>query len=173
MKKILCLIFAILLFSSSCVYADEDNSVKKDIESLASPHFSGRLYGTSGNDLAAEFIMTELSDYGLEPFNADNMLVPFEADLPVAIDSKLILEGIDGSLTSLEAGTDYIAPLINSTNVTGNFFISADTLEDDGIIKVVNDYSELFGNIEFQFDETYTYEINDLAFENIESYRQI
>lgn len=45
--------------------------------------------------------------------------------------------------------------------------------DDQFIIKVVNDYSELFGNIEFQFDETYTYEINDLAFENIESYRQI
>lgn len=45
--------------------------------------------------------------------------------------------------------------------------------DDQFIIKAVNDYSELFGNIEFQFDETYTYEINDLAFENIESYRQI
>lgn len=45
--------------------------------------------------------------------------------------------------------------------------------EDQFIIAVENDYNELFGNTEYDFDETSTYEINVEAFENIEAYRLI
>lgn len=45
--------------------------------------------------------------------------------------------------------------------------------DDQFIIAVENDYNELFGNSEYDFDETSTYEINVEAFENIEAYRLI
>lgn len=45
--------------------------------------------------------------------------------------------------------------------------------EDQFIIAVTNDYNELFGNTDYDFDESYTYEMNRTAFENIEAYRQI
>lgn len=139
MKRTLCLIFAILLFGCSCMYIGEDNPVKKDIESLSGPQFSGRLSGTDGNALAAEFILTELSGYGLEPLNADDMLVPFEAELPVSISSNLVVEGMDGSLTSLEEGVDYIAPLISSVDLKGDFSASGSKAGDEETIQVVDE----------------------------------
>lgn len=45
--------------------------------------------------------------------------------------------------------------------------------DEQFIIAVENDYSELFGDTEYGFDESNTYEINRVAFENIEAYRQI
>lgn len=45
--------------------------------------------------------------------------------------------------------------------------------DEQFIIQIPNDYSKLFGNTEYSFDESNTYEINADAFENIEAYRQI
>lgn len=45
--------------------------------------------------------------------------------------------------------------------------------EEQFIIAVANDYNELFGSIDYGFDEASTYEINAEAFENIEAYRLI
>lgn len=46
-------------------------------------------------------------------------------------------------------------------------------IEEQFIVAVENDYNKLFGNTEYSFDETNTYEINAEAFENIEAYRLI
>lgn len=45
--------------------------------------------------------------------------------------------------------------------------------EEQFIVTASNDYNELFGNTEYSFDETNTYEINTEAFENTEAYRLI
>lgn len=45
--------------------------------------------------------------------------------------------------------------------------------EEQFIVAVSNDYNDLFGNIEYSFDEGYTYEVNAEAFENTEAYRLI
>ncbi len=46
-------------------------------------------------------------------------------------------------------------------------------VDEQFILAVSNDYSKLFGNTEYDFDEECTYEINNDALENIESYRSI
>ncbi len=45
--------------------------------------------------------------------------------------------------------------------------------EEQFILSVPSDYGMLFGNTEYSFDETYIYEINYAAFDNIEAYRSI
>lgn len=46
-------------------------------------------------------------------------------------------------------------------------------METQFIISKANDYSELFGYLDMDLDETYCFEINKEAFANIESYRSI
>lgn len=41
------------------------------------------------------------------------------------------------------------------------------------IIAKINDYIDLFGDVDIDLDDSYSYEINNAAFENIESYRTI
>lgn len=46
--------------------------------------------------------------------------------------------------------------------------------EDEQFIRVIEcNYSELFGNVEYEFDDARTYEMNKEAFANIEVYRKI
>lgn len=45
--------------------------------------------------------------------------------------------------------------------------------EEQFIIAVDNDYNELFGSSDIGFDDSVTYEINRVAFDNIEAYRSI
>ena len=45
--------------------------------------------------------------------------------------------------------------------------------EEQFIVAKENDYSELFGNTDYGFDEICSYEINEAAFDNIEAYRSI
>lgn len=47
------------------------------------------------------------------------------------------------------------------------------SVDEQFILKIDNDYNELFGSVDFGFDEISTYEINYAAFENIEAYRLI
>lgn len=48
-----------------------------------------------------------------------------------------------------------------------------DNADEQFIIAVENDYSELFGSADIGFDDSVTYEINRAAFSNIEAYRSI
>lgn len=48
-----------------------------------------------------------------------------------------------------------------------------DNKEEQFIIAVDNDYNELFGSSDIGFDDSVTYEINRVAFDNIEAYRSI
>ena len=45
--------------------------------------------------------------------------------------------------------------------------------EEQFIIAVENDYEELFGCSDMEFDESFSYEINRAAFKNMEAYRSI
>lgn len=45
--------------------------------------------------------------------------------------------------------------------------------EEQFIIAVENDYEELFGSSDIDFDESFSYEINRAAFKNMEAYRSI
>lgn len=45
--------------------------------------------------------------------------------------------------------------------------------EEQFIILVENNYEKLFGSTEYDFEESYSYEINYAAFDNIEAYRSI
>jgi 5-methylcytosine-specific restriction protein B len=46
-----------------------------------------------------------------------------------------------------------------------------DNQEEQFILRLENDYDELFGNNDYGFDETCSYEVNENAFDNIEAYR--
>ena len=45
--------------------------------------------------------------------------------------------------------------------------------EEQFIVVIENDYNELFGSVDIGFDDSVTYEINRVAFDNIEAYRLI
>ena len=48
-----------------------------------------------------------------------------------------------------------------------------DDVDKQFIIVEENDYNELFGGTDYEFDEMRTYRINSNAFKNIEAYRSI
>ena len=48
-----------------------------------------------------------------------------------------------------------------------------DNKEEQFIVAIENDYNELFGSVDIGFDDSVTYEINRVAFDNIEAYRLI
>lgn len=48
-----------------------------------------------------------------------------------------------------------------------------DNKEEQFIVAVENDYNELFGSTDIGFDDSVTYEINRVAFDNIDAYRSI
>ena len=73
------------------------SDVRSHVEVLASDRFDGRLTGTAGERLAADYIVRSLQGAGLEPYGDQEWLSPFEFTAGVALGdaNRLSLSGKD------------------------------------------------------------------------------
>ena len=110
------------------------------ISYLASDELKGRMTGTEGDSLAAEYIRKELISYGLEPLVGDGFQrFTVTSDIVASPDNKMVVNGRE-----LVAGSDFM-PLSITENGTVEaevifagygFMIDSDTLK-------WNDYADL------------------------------
>ena len=76
LRKILYLLAAVLLVSCSNSGKKDvtTNELRNHIKYLSSDSLKGRLTGSAGDSLAADYIRKELTSYGLVPLAGDGLL---------------------------------------------------------------------------------------------------
>jgi hypothetical protein len=143
------LLLNFVLYSQNYVPNSESlNSIRENLEFLASDELEGREATTHGEDLAAEFLSNKLIEYGIPPFGEDGTFFQnFDVDVK-KVDSLSSIEfiSVDNSISSIELGEDfYISTAIIPSNefnnleseiVFGRFGITAPEYE-------YNDYNGL------------------------------
>ena len=170
----LLLFSAVSLTSSAQETAPEAHSIsadelKRDVVILASDEMGGRLVGTPGNELAAEFITSRFHDLQLKPVGTTNdYLYQFDLIIPSLGETNTFQATIDGALESEQFGQDFFPELFSATNtgqgglVFVGFGISAPDLDHDdyGNVDVSNrvvlilDHEPEEWNVDSPFDGT-------------------
>jgi hypothetical protein len=84
------------------------------VRELASDQFTGRLVGTEGNQLAAEYLAEEFETYRLLPWNEEEYLQPYTQEVanPEEQEPQVSIVMKDGSILDLVFGTDYICSIV-------------------------------------------------------------
>lgn len=87
----------------------DNNIIKETLDFLTSDECSGRMTGTEGNELAQDYIVNRLKEYGVEPYEGDfyhkfNQTMNYEKQEKV----KLKLYTKEGNIKELKYGSDFI-----------------------------------------------------------------
>ncbi len=134
-------IFGNTLFAQECypLDANQNISIKEDIEFLASDRLEGRAPGTEGADIARDYIAKKFGRFGLTPMGNSGFFQEFKVAEPVAVLAN----------TSLAIGSNTVKlneqfyPLLYSANGTAsgktvwvNFGITAPEFNFDDYKKI-------------------------------------
>lgn len=131
MKRILCAVFSVVMFSASCStgrngHVNSDITVdelKYHVQFLASDSLKGRASGSEGNNIAAKYVAEEFKSYGLLPKGDEGSYdQSFEVVAEVKAGDKNLLS-INGQ--TFELGKDF-QPLV----------FSMDTIAEGQVISV-------------------------------------
>ncbi|MDR1705664.1 MAG: hypothetical protein LBS19_13400, partial [Clostridiales bacterium] len=78
------------------------------LENLCSEEFAGRLPGTPGNDLAAEWLSDRLDEWDIEPYAGGSYFVGYPGRVNEFIRSEITLTDASGVSRELVRGEDFI-----------------------------------------------------------------
>jgi hypothetical protein len=101
-----------LIFAVSAAYSQDLNFAKVQVKLLTSPEFHGRGYVKKGDEIAAQYLTTEFTKFGLTKFGVDYdqhyhfMVNTFPGKMSVRIDGKTLVPGIDYLVYPASSGVD-------------------------------------------------------------------
>ncbi|QOL25101.1 M20/M25/M40 family metallo-hydrolase [Thalassotalea sp. LPB0316] len=108
---------------SASVNLIDEQTLLADFETMSSPEFAGRKYGTLGNELAQQFIVSQLKAAGVAPFKGEYQH-PFEYERGLTVYQGTNIIGVkpgsSGQIIVISAHFDHIG------KKSGQYYLGAD-----------------------------------------------
>lgn len=128
------LLISVILIVSGCADSKPINNYERIISKLTDEQMVGRLTGSEGNQLAAEFIGSEFKRIGLEYWMGDSFLVPYTHSKNQSKQLDMTVYYSDGSLKSLKYGTDFMEQQASQNfNGSGTVTFAMDEVDANSI----------------------------------------
>ena len=85
------------------------------VKELTADKYTGRLVGTEGNKLAAEYLAEQFESYGLLPLDENGYLQKYSQEVgnPEEQEPQVSIVMNDGSILDLVLGTDYVCSIVS------------------------------------------------------------
>ena len=143
MLKTLCIIILItyiMMPPSKSLYPFEVDQAILHIEELIKPEYEGRYSGFEGNHMAGDYIIQQLKEYGLEPYDGESFTQEIisgdqnqieDSTNLIVHEAYIDLISDDGKILSYEIEKDFVFTSFNYRDIDNE-----DVLDDDGYIRL-------------------------------------